>query len=149
MGSGEVDPLPDGFQSRLKPLTFGEQLDEWCAYYMAIGVTYDEFWYGDYCRLKYYVERFRIQKKTLNEMLWLMGAYNYEGHGIVLANAFSKHSNLKYPEKPYDVVEKTEREKEIEKEEKLKKVIANLNRLKKDWDEHHAEDSRTDNRDKE
>lgn len=141
MGSSEVEDLLPNFKSELRPLTLGEQFDQWCAFYMMIGVSFDEFWYGDYCRLKYYQEAYRLKRKADNERMWLQGAYNYEGHAITLSNAFSKHSHLKYPEKPYDIIEKTEREKIAEKEAKIKKVIANLNRLKDSWDNHNAKDS--------
>lgn len=150
MGSEEIsddDSLLDGFKSSIEPLTFGEQLDEWCAYYMSIGVPYDEFWYGDYCKLKYYENTYRLTKKMKNELLWLQGMYDYEAFSVTLARAFDKHSKADYSKKPYEIVEKTEREKQLEIEEKQKTIIRNLNRIAAEWEKRNAEDSGTDNRD--
>lgn len=152
MGSAEIsddDALLEGFKSSIEPLTFGEQLDEWCYYYMSIGVPYDVFWYGDYCCLKYYESTYRLTKRMKNEMLWLQGMYNYEAFGTTISRAFDKRSKAEYSKKPYEIVEKTEREKKLEIEEKQKRVIRNLNRLAEEWSKNHAKDSRTDNRDNE
>lgn len=155
MGSSEIDSLlPEGYKSSIEPLTLAEQLDEWCAFYMAIGVPYEEFWYGDYCRLKYYVESHNYKKKMQNEMLWLQGMYDFDAFGTVMsrfgASLSGKRSKAQYAQKPYDVVEKSEREKALEIEEKRKRVIANLSAVANAWKaKKDAEDSRTDNRDKE
>lgn len=143
--SEEIDDdlLLQNFKSSIEPLTLSEQLDEWCAYYMSIGVSFDTFWDGDPCQLKYYVSTYRLKKKMQNELLWLQGMYNYDAFGTVLSNAFrskgSKAAN--YTEKPYDVVEKTDREKQIEIEEQQKRVISNLNRLAQEWERTHGKDS--------
>ena len=136
----EDESLLENFKSSLKPLTLAEQLDEWCAYYMSIGVPYEEFWYGDACKLKYYVEAYRLKKKMANEKLWLQGMYNYEAFSVTLANGFKDKKSgktYKYTEKPYDVVPKTEREQAVENEEKRKNIIKSLNALKSAWDKNH------------
>ena len=53
-----------------------EQLDQLCIYYMSLGVPYDEFWYGDYCALKYYEEAYLKKRKIHNEEFWMQGMYN-------------------------------------------------------------------------
>lgn len=155
-GSEVDDPLPseDGelteFKSSIAPLTWSEQLDAWASYYMAIGIPYEEFWHGDYCHFKYYVEADRLKRKKSNEKLWLQGMYVYEAFGVTLGNAFG--GNAKYTDKPYDVVEKTEREKEIEIEEAKKRVVANLNEIKRRWDMENSNakhDSRPSDKDNE
>lgn len=140
MGSEQIDEddsLLENFKSSIEPLTLAEQLDEWCAYYMSIGVPYDEFWYGDACKLKYYVEAYRLKKKMANEKLWLQGMYNYEAFSVTLANGFKdkKSSKVyKYAEKPYQVVPLTEREQAIEDEKKKKNLIRSLSAIKDAWD---------------
>lgn len=155
MGSGgqhddvDDDPLLANFKSSLEPLTLAEQLDEWCTYYMAIGVPYEEFWYGDYCKLKYYVERHRQELKAKNHELWLQGMYFYEAVGTALARGFTKHSQAKYPDKPYDVVEKTDRELQIEIDERRKAIVRALNKVAEEWNKENGKDSQPDNRDSE
>ena len=52
-------------------LTLGQELSALCEYYMAMGVSYDEFWHGDYCRLKFYEANYFRQKELKNQELWL------------------------------------------------------------------------------
>lgn len=146
MGSEEIeedDSLLE-FKSSIKPLSLAEQLDEWCAFYMSIGVPYDEFWYGNYCKLKYYVMAHRLKKKMDNEKLWLQGMYNYEAFQVTLANGFKDKKSgktYKYAEKPYDIVPKSEREEAIENENKKKQIIKSLNAIKSEWERKHNESS--------
>lgn len=152
MESGEVGepPFPE-YVSSLRELSLSEQLDEWCAYYMAIGVPYEEFWYGDYCKLKYYVEAYRLKKKQDNERLWLQGMYFYDAVATALGNAFrDKGAKPKdYAKEPYDVVQKSEREEEIEAEKIRLRVIDNLNAVAEQWKRtQNAKDSGAGNSDK-
>ena len=95
--------------------SFSDTLDKLCTYYMALGVSYDEFWNGDYTMLKFYVERHKIAVEQKNEELWLQGLYFYEAVCTALSNAFSKGSKAKYPE-----------EKEAENKAKVDEFRAQL-----------------------
>ncbi len=117
-------------------LSVGDQLDSLCEYYMSIGVPYEEFWYGDYCRLKYYEAVYLQQRKAENERMWMMGAYVYSAFGTVMANAFrSKGSKVQdYIQKPIQFFPLTEAEQKVEAEQLRQRVIDNLNRFKEEWD---------------
>lgn len=107
-----------------------------CLYYMSIGVPYDEFWYGDYCSLKYYEETYLRQRKIRNEEMWMNGMYNYHGVAISLANAFRGKGQKaeEYMKEPIAFFPKSDKEKKLEEEKIRQRVIDNLNALKEAWD---------------
>lgn len=121
------------------PKTLEEHLDALCEYYMSIGVSYDEFWYGDYCRLKYYESRYLAQRKIQNEQAWMQGAYIYNAISVALGNAFRKRGSNpeKYLEKPIEFFGKTEAEEKAEAEQAKQRIIANLNRIASEWNRTH------------
>ena len=96
---------------------------------MAMGMSYDEFWHGDFTRWKYYEETYLLKRKQQNEMLWLQGAYVYDAFNAVLANAFAKKgaAPVKYREEPIRITPMTEEEKEAEKQKTIEKFRASLN----------------------
>lgn len=114
----------------------GEQLDKLCVYYMAIGVPYDVFWYGDYCSLKYYERVYLQKRKVANEEMWMQGMYDFIAHQTTLGNAFrgKGQSAQKYLEKPLEFFGKTEEEQKAEEERLKQRIIDNLNAFKKAWD---------------
>lgn len=104
---------------------------------MALGVPCDEFWDGDYTRLKYYVDKHRIAVEQQNEQLWLQGVYFYEALSVALAQAFSKHSQAKYPEKPYRLTPLSEEEQELENQKKVEEFRAQLMAAGRRFDAKH------------
>ena len=89
-------------------------LEALCPHYMAIGMTYDEFWHGEIERWKYYREAHEIQRSILNQQAWLEGLYNYRAFSSVMGEAAYGFSGKKgrkpegYIDSPYPI---TEREK--------------------------------------
>lgn len=111
--------------------SISQWLDELCSFYMAIGVGYDEFWYGDFTRLKYYVEANKNKRIAKNEEMWLQGMYFDNALQAEIHNLASKKGAApkKYLEKPIEIFPKTEREKELEKKQEDKKLIKYLDSL--------------------
>lgn len=72
-----------------------------------------------------------LQRRRMNEQLWLQGIYFANALQTVIGNAFGKNMHLKYLEKPLDIFEKTEAEKKQEIREERQKLINYLNGLKK------------------
>jgi len=65
--------------------------------------------------------------------MWLEGIYMVDAFQTVIANAFGK-KKLKYMDKPLDIFEKTEAEKQAEIREERQRLINFLNGLKKSTD---------------
>lgn len=95
---------------------------------MAIGMTYEEYWYGHPELVKFYKQAYDYRRKERNQELWLSGMYMLSA----IQTAFDKKT--KYPEKPFDIYPKTEAEKVAEKEKNRQKVIEHFNLLKQRWD---------------
>lgn len=117
-------------------MTLGEWLDKLCVYYMTMGVTYEEFWYGDYTKFKYVARQYDAQRKLQNEDAWLQGAYVYDAVATALSNAFRKKGAKaqNYLERPLQVYPKTEEEERYEAEMERRKIIKRLNAWKAAWD---------------
>ena len=104
---------------------------------MAIGVTEQDYWYGDPSHLKYYVKRPRKEKtsKRIKE-LWLQGLYIYKALNVVLHNAFRKKGEKpeSYLEQPIRITPLTEAEKQANAETERQKIIADLTGWGQAWE---------------
>ena len=118
---------------------FGDMLDKACAYWMSIGVPYEEYWYGDYTRLKYYEEAYKVKLEQKNGELWLQGLYFYNALNAVVNSALSKKGEppKKYLEKPIRITELSEDEQEKEKQEIVSKFRAQLFEAGRRFEEKH------------
>ncbi|MGM9763503.1 MAG: hypothetical protein ACI3ZQ_05750 [Candidatus Cryptobacteroides sp.] len=123
---------------------FAEYADNLCIYYMSIGVSYDEYWYGDYSRLCFYAKSDELKLQRENELAWLQGLYVYEAVGCLapILHAFAKRGTRprKYPDKPYPVTE-TQIKDQMEKEQADKnnavqsKMMEWISRMRKKFNE--------------
>lgn len=128
MGSELVsDSLPtsegDEHQEVRSPLsTYTEQFYEVFPYYLALGMTYEQFWDGDPMLCKYYREAEEIRNEKKNQELWLQGMYFYEALCDVspVLHAFAKKGAKPspYPESPYAIT-KTQRDRQKREKERL------------------------------
>lgn len=101
--------------------------EEQCAYYLAMGMTPEQYWDGDGMLCKYYREAYDIKRKQRNTELWLQGAYIYEALCDVapVLQAFAKKGTKVHPyaEEPYALSEKEKQEREMAKEKaKMEKI---------------------------
>ena len=117
--------------------SFSDTLDKLCVYYMALGVSADEFWNGDYTMLKFYVNKHKIAVEQRNEELWLQGVYFYEALCVALSNTFSKGAKAKYPDKPHRLTDLSEEEKELEKQKKVEEFRSQLMALGRRFEAKH------------
>lgn len=135
MGEGEleVDPSPS-FLSQ-KYLTLAEKLDNDCAYYIAIGMPYQEYWEGDPEAVKYYRKAQEIRVKEENAKAWWQGAYFYEALvNVAPALMFGSKSKPKpYPNQPHEITltadDKLTAEKKelIKQKSKFERMVEQLN----------------------
>ena len=96
-------------------------------------MTYEQYWFGDPWMTRAYAQAYLLGRRIKNEELWLEGVYMVHALQMVIGNAFGKQ-RLKYLEKPLDIFEKTEAEKEHDKRVERQKLINWLNKFKQSAD---------------
>ena len=110
-------------KSSALPFTYTEKFYELFPYYLAIGMTYDQYWNDDPTLVKYYRNAAELQKERRNEELWLQGMYIYEAlcdvAPVLNANAKKGTKPHPYSEKPYAI---TVSQRKQEAEEHARKV---------------------------
>lgn len=142
----EGDKVSDTPPSHHLHQTLSEAIDESCAFYMSIGVPYDEFWNGDYTHFKYYVNKFRVEQERANEHAWLQGLYIYDAVGTALANAFQAKSKppVPYRKEPIQLYDRTEEEKKREQERIARDFRAQIDALGQRLAKKHRKDVKQD-----
>ena len=112
-----------GHNSSPPHFTYTEKFYESFPYYLAIGMTPEQYWDGDCTLVEYYRKAEEIRNEKRNQELWLQGMYIYEALCDVspILHAFAKKGAKphQYPSKPYAISEKQIRQ---EREEKARKV---------------------------
>ena len=114
MGDGQVND---------RPPSFTEIFEEVFPYYLAIGMTAEQFWVDDPWLVKAYRKADEIRRRRINEELWLSGMYTADALASTVGNMFSK-KKYKYPSEPrpitmMEIEERKERERQA-KAERLK-----------------------------
>ena len=103
--------------------TYTEKFYELFPYYLAIGMTYEQYWDGDCTLVKYYRKAEEMRNEKRNQELWLQGMYVYEAICDVapILHAFAKKGTkpTPYSEKPYALNRKQIERDEEEKQRKL------------------------------
>lgn len=91
---------------------------------MAIGMTYDEYWYGDPLLVRAYYKADQLRRRRADEDAWLHGLYVLNALNATVGNMFRKSGQVpaEYPKEPFTM--KEERQKEQERAEKEKEQEA-------------------------
>lgn len=111
-------------------MSFTEIFEELCPMYIAYGMTYEQYWYGNPWMTRAYAQAYLLKRKVENENMWILGAYMSNAFGSVISNAFGKRK-VEYLKKPLDIFPKTEAEQNAEIREERRKLITWLNGMKK------------------
>ena len=105
-----------------KQLTFKEACWSVFPSYLAIGMTYEQFWFGDVCLTQCYMEAFKLKQRLENEHAWLQGRYVYEAIGalVPVLHAFAKNGTKpnEYLKEPFPMSEQEIKERK-ERDERL------------------------------
>ena len=113
MGESELETqLPS---ETISPLEF---LDKLCAYAMSIGMSYNDYWYGEPSMLKYYIKAEELKNVRKSQEYWLQGLYTYIAIGslVPVLNPFSKEHRAKpYLKQPIPITKE-----EVAQQEKAK-----------------------------
>ncbi len=105
------------------------EFNKCCPFYISLGMTYEQFWYGDPTMTKDYAEAYRLKEKREAEKMrwitWEQGLYVYEAICAVspVLRAFSKATKpLPYPERPHGLTKNEEEDKKIKEIEKERDI---------------------------
>lgn len=117
MGGNEV--------SSETPKTYTEIFEEVFPYYLAIGMSYEQFWYRDVQMVRAYRKADEIRRRKMNEEQWLAGIYTADALRATVGNMFSKGNKYNYPAEPRPITRsEIEARKEREQREKTEKLKA-------------------------
>lgn len=99
-----------GDKSPASCFAYNEKFKELFPFYLAIGMTYDEYWNGDCELTKYYRKAFNIKQELENQLAWLQGMYFYEALIDVspALRAMGAKRPKSYPKEPYNCYRKEE-----------------------------------------
>lgn len=121
--------------NKVEHIFLTELFERLCPYYMAMGMTYDQFWRDDPTIVIVYKKTYRIIQEEHKWNNWEGGMYTYEALCKVspVLHAFSKNGTkpLPFSEKPYGIekleeeISKNNVEEQREKEEKEKQKVEN------------------------
>ena len=82
---------------------------------MAIGMTYEQYWYGDVHMVRAFYKAHRLRLRMMNETAWLTGAYVKKALDATVGNMFRKGGQpLTYPQEP---IWNGEEDEEMKREE--------------------------------
>ena len=87
---------------------------------MAIGMTYEQYWYGDVHMARAFYKADKIRQKRMNDEAWLYGAYVAKALEATICNAFRKSGTppLTYPKEPIGSDVPIEEEEKQEREDR-------------------------------
>ena len=98
-------------------------------FYLAIGMSYAEYWEGDPILTQYYRKAYQIKQEEINYIAWLQGLYEYDAVSTALHNALRGFGKNKPPAKdyakqPYEFNNKVKTEAEKAKEVEIEQEKA-------------------------
>lgn len=102
------------------------------AYYLSIGMTYNEFWRDDPWLAKVYRDAQELRERRANVEAWRNGFYMASALSSTVGNMFRKKGQkpIRYMKHPIPLTEKEkeeqERQDEIERYEKIKRYMMAL-----------------------
>lgn len=106
-----------------------EIFEESFPFYLAIGMSYAEYWEGDPKLAQYYRKAYQVKQEEINNNAWLQGMYIYDAVSTALHNALRGFGKQKPPAKdyakqPYELYKKNKTEQEKAKEVEIEQEKA-------------------------
>ena len=102
MGDGEITSPPK---------TFTEYFEVLFPAYLAMGMTWTQFWIDEPELAIAYRKADAIKKRRKNEELWLEGMYVAEALRATVGNMFAKGQKYPYPAEPFPITADEQRER--------------------------------------
>ena len=92
---------------------------------MAIGMTYEQYWYGDPLMVRAFYKADKIRQEREDYNAWTQGMYVLSALNASVGNMLRKSGQpAKYPTEPFSVTEKKERQRQKEIDEEQEALLA-------------------------
>ena len=121
--------------SKVEHIFLTELFERLCPYYMAIGMSYDQYWRDDVTMTVMFRKAYYVIQEERKWNNWEGGMYTYEALCKVspVLHAFAKNGTkpLPFSKEPYGIdilkekIEKDDNERRKKEEEKKQKIIEN------------------------
>lgn len=109
--------------NKVEHIFLTEVFERMCPYYMAIGMTYDQYWRDDVTMPIMFRKAYNIKQEEKKWQIWEEGVYTYEALCKVspVLHAFAKNGTkpLPFSSEPHGI-EKIRENREKEEKEKVK-----------------------------
>lgn len=107
-----------------QPHTYTEVFENVFPYYLAMGMSYEQFWDYEPKLVIAYRKADEIRRRRMNEELWLNGLYTADALNCTVGNMFSKNK-IEYPSEPHPITKREfEERQEREQRAKMEKIKA-------------------------
>ena len=120
--------------NKVEHIFLTEIFEKMCPYYMAIGMTYDQYWRDDVTIPEMFRKAYKIKQEEIKWQTWEEGVYTYEALCKVspVLHAFAKKGTkpLPFSTEPYGIKKLQEERKEKEEKEKQEEVFAENERMR-------------------
>lgn len=100
------------------PISFSETFYNHLPYYLSVGMTWDEYWKDDVCKVIYYRKKDKLDRQRKNNELWLEGVYFYKALQCVVPALIPFNKNPKveqYLDEPIALTKEEQEERERKK----------------------------------
>lgn len=115
-----------------EPFSFSKLFHDVEAYYISIGMTYDQFWYGDVWLAKVYRDAEGLRERRANTEAWRNGFYIASAISFSVGNMLPKKGSksIKYMDRPLPLTQKEKEEYEyqraVEAQERIKRTMFSM-----------------------
>ena len=113
---------PELLEHPTQQKTNTQRFEESFPFYLAIGMSYAEYWEGDPLLTQYYRKAYQIKQEEKNNNAWLQGMYIYDAVSTALHNALRGMGKNKPPARDYAKQPYEFKNKVKTKEEKAKEI---------------------------
>lgn len=119
------------------PQSFTELFERDFPYYLSIGMTYEQYWYGDVWLVKAYREADVQRQKRQNNEAWLQGLYFWDAVAKAVSNLGLKEGQQQeYVKEPFEIFGDEKNRKEEAKEQEAlqaKAYMRQMERAGRNW----------------
>ena len=111
------------------PFVIAQYIEDCFPYYLSLGMSYDEYWYGDPCLVEAYRKAEDIRTHRKNWEMWMNGRYVYDSvmRLIPSLQLLKPREPIEYMKEPYPLTKEEYEERIIrEEKEQQEKIMAKM-----------------------